>query len=154
MGYGIGEGKYFSDQTKSTIVDLMTAQKKVLPKRVDEQIPAIPNLNHDYSSMLDTNGTQLQTVGNHWKLSQALDNRTRSRLDRRGTCLACHQEMPSEDLAVSLLMHTAKYAGVSIDNKMHKSIVNKSILLSAWVQVFGGVLFCVGFILLIRKRRV
>jgi hypothetical protein len=122
----------------------MTAQKRVLPKKIDEQIPAIPNLTHDYSSMLDTNGTQLQTVGNHWKLSQALGNRTRSRLDRRGTCLACHQEMPSEDLAVSLLVHTAKYAGVSNDNKMHKSIVNKSILLSAWVQVLGGLLIGMG----------
>jgi hypothetical protein len=91
--------------------------------------------------MLDANGTQLQTVGNHWRLSQALGNRTRSHLDRRGTCLACHQEMPSEDLAVSLLVHTAKYAGVSIDNTMHKRIVNKSILLSAWVQVLGGLLF-------------
>jgi hypothetical protein len=153
MGYGIGEGKYFSDQTKTTIVDLMTAQKKVLPKKVDEQIPAIPNLNHDYSSMLDTNGTQLQTVGNHWKLSQALDNRTRSRLDRRGTCLACHQEMPSEDLAVSLLVHTAKYAGVSIDNTMHKRIVNKSILLSAWVQVLGGLLLGGGVILWWFRRK-
>jgi hypothetical protein len=131
----------------------MTAQKRVLPKRVDEQIPAIPNLNHDYSSMLDTNGTQLQTVGNHWKLSQALGNQTRSILDRRGTCLACHQEMPSEDLAVSLLVHTAKYAGVSIANKMHKSIVNKSILLSAWVQVLGGLLLGGGVILWWFRRK-
>jgi len=140
MGYGIGEGKYFSDQTKTTVVDLMTASKNVLPRKVDEQIPAIPNLNHDYSSMLDANGTQLQTVGNHWKLSQALGNQTRNKLDRRGTCLACHKEMPSEDLAVSLLVHTAKYAGVNIDNRMHKTLVNKSILLSAWVQVLGGLL--------------
>ncbi|QOR63047.1 cytochrome C [Sulfurovum indicum] len=153
LGYGINSGKYFADQRKTTIVDLMTADQKVLPKQVDEQIPAIPNLNHDYSSLLDENGTQLQTVGNHWKLSQALDNETRSRLDRRGTCLACHKEMPSEDLAVSLLVHTAKYAGVKIDNSMHKTLVNKSILLSAWVQVLGGLLFGGGFVYWLMRRR-
>jgi hypothetical protein len=54
--------------------------------------------------------------------------------------------MPSEDLAVSLLVHTAKYAGVSIDNQMHKNLVNKSILLSAWVQVLGGVFVGMGMI--------
>jgi LPXTG-motif cell wall-anchored protein len=61
--------------------------------------------------------------------------------------------MPGEDLAVSLLVHTAKYAGVSIDNKMHKSIVNKSILLSAWVQVLGGLLLGGGVILWWFRRK-
>jgi hypothetical protein len=51
--------------------------------------------------------------------------------------------MPSEDLAVSLMVHAAKFAGVTIDNKMHKSLVNKSILLSAWVQVMGGLLLSI-----------
>ncbi|MCB4749198.1 MAG: cytochrome C [Sulfurovum sp.] len=147
MGYGIGEGKYFTDQTKTTIVDLMTASKKVLPKKVDEQIPAIPNLNHDYSSMLDENGTQLQTVGNHWKLSQALGSETRSKLDRRGACLACHKEMPSEDLAVSLLVHAAKYANVKINNEMHHTLLHKSLLMTAWVQMLLGVLIIFGLLL-------
>jgi len=47
--------------------------------------------------------------------------------------------MPSEDLAVSLMVHTAKFAGVKVDNNMHKMIVNKSILVSAWVQVLAVV---------------
>jgi hypothetical protein len=141
QGKGINGGKYFADQRKTTIVDLMRADKKLLVKGIDEQIPAIPNLKHDYSVMLDDNGTQVQTVGNHWKLSQALDNETRAKLDRSGACLSCHKQMPNEDLAVSLMVHTAKFAGVSIDNSMHKNIVSKSILLSAWVQVLGGLLF-------------
>jgi nitrate reductase cytochrome c-type subunit len=141
QGKGINGGKYFADQSKTTIVDLMDAQKRLLVKQVDEQIPAIPNLKHDYSVMIDENGTQVQTVGNHWRLSQALDNQTRAKLDRSGACLSCHKEMPDEDLAVSLIVHTAKYAGVTVDNALHKEIVNKSILLSAWVQVLGGLLF-------------
>lgn len=96
QGKGINGGKYFADQSKTTIVDLMRADKTLLVKGVDEQIPAIPNLKYDYSVMIDENGTQVQTVGNHWRLSQALDN------------------------------------------EMHKNIVNKSILLSAWFQVLGA----------------
>jgi hypothetical protein len=95
----------------------------------------------------------VQTVGNHWKLSQALDKKTLDKLDRQGACLACHQELPSNDLAVSLMVHTAKYAGVSIDNDMHKTIVNKSILLSAWVQVLGGLLIGLGGMYWYMRRR-
>ena len=153
MGRGINGGKYFADQSKTTIVDLMRADKTLLPKQVDEQIPAIPNLKYDFSVMIDENGTQVQTVGNHWKLSQALDNETRAKLDRRGACMSCHKEIPNEDLAVSLLVHTAKFAGVTIDNNMHKSIVNKSILLSAWAQVLGGLFLGGGIVYLYMRRR-
>ena len=152
QGKGINGGKYFADQTKTTIVDLMRADKTLLVKGVDEQIPAIPNLKHDFSVMIDENGTQVQTVGNHWKLSQALDNRSRAKLDRSGACMSCHKEIPNEDLAVSLLVHSAKYAGVEVDNDMHKGIVHKSILLSAWVQVLGGI-FVTGILLYWMRRR-
>ncbi len=146
MGRGINGGKYFADQSKTTIVDLMRADKTLLPSQVDEQIPAIPNLKHDFSVMIDENGTQVQTLGNHWKLSQALDNETRAKLDRSGACLSCHKEMPDEDLAVSLMVHTAKFAGVKIDNEMHNTIVHKTILLSAWFQVLGGLLLGGGIV--------
>ncbi|WP_297525831.1 multiheme c-type cytochrome [Sulfurovum sp.] len=153
LGYGINGGKYFADQSKTTIVDLMTADQKVLPRQVDEQIPAVPNLKDDLSRFVDENGTQLQTVGDHWKLSQALGNETRSKLDRRGVCLSCHQEMPSEDLAVSLMVHTAKFAGVKIDNKMHHTIVHKTILLSAWVQVLAGLVLGGSLVYWLMRRR-
>lgn len=153
QGKGINGGKYFADQSKTTIVDLMSADKKLLVKGVDEQIPAIPNLKHDYSVMIDENGTQVQTVGNHWRLSQALDKKTRDKLDRQGACLACHQELPSKDLAVSLMVHSAKYAGITVDNDLHKTIVHKSILLSAWVQVLGGLFIGGGLVYLYMRRR-
>ncbi|RUM71758.1 MAG: cytochrome C, partial [Sulfurovum sp.] len=153
QGKGINGGKYFADQRKTTMVDLMDAQQKLLVKQVDEQIPAIPNLKYDYSVMIDENGTQVQTVGDHWKLSQALDNETRAKLDRSGACLSCHKEMPNKDLAISLLAHSAKYAGVKIDNTIHKSILHKSILLSAWIQVLGGLILAGLFIFFIMKRR-
>ncbi len=154
MGYGINGGKYFSDQSKTTIVDLMRADQKVLPHQVDEQIPAIANLKHDYSVMLDKNGTQVQTVGNHWKLSHALDNETRAKLDRRGMCLSCHKDIPNGNLAVSAMTHVAQMAGVKIDKNMHNGILNKLLNLGAWVQVILPLIIgIVGTWLFFRYRR-
>jgi len=138
IGLGIGGGKYFSDPSQDFIVDLMSADRKVLPHKVDQQVPAIGNLKHDYSSFIDENGTQLMTVGHHWKLSQPLDKEQRSKLDRRGMCLSCHKNMPDGDLAVSALVHASEMAGIVIDREEHGSILNKILLMSAWLQVLVG----------------
>jgi hypothetical protein len=61
--------------------------------------------------------------------------------------------MPSGDLAVSLMTHTAEMAGVKIDNDMHKNIVHKSLLLSAWIQVLGGFLLGGGVLYWYMRRR-
>jgi len=106
-----------------------------LPKKVDEQIPAIPNLKHDYSVMVDENGTQVQTVDNHWTLANPLSAEQRSKLDREGACYSCHQSIPEGDLAISAMNHIANMAGVEIDNKKHQEILHKTIKISAWVQV-------------------
>jgi len=45
LGMGINGGKYFSDPSQDTVIDLMSVDEKILPKRVDTQIPAIPNSN-------------------------------------------------------------------------------------------------------------
>lgn len=155
LGYGINGGKYFSDPSKTTIVDLMTADKKVLPKQIDEQIPATPNLHHDYSVMLDEKGRQVQTVGDHWKLSQALDNETRSKMDRRDMCFSCHQSIPEGNLAVSAMTHAAQMAGVKIDKNMHSDILHKLLNIGAWVQVLIPLLIALvlGWWFLRRQKR-
>ena len=154
LGMGINGGKYFSDQSKTSIIDLMSADRRVLPKKVDEQIPAIPNLKHDYSVMIDENGTQVQTVDNHWKLANPLPKDMRDKLDRQGVCLSCHQSIPKGDLAISSMNHIANMAGVKIDNNMHKDILNKSIKISAWVQIGLPMLFgALGVIWIIRRKR-
>ncbi len=141
LGMGINGGKYFADQSETMIADLMTADKKVLPKKVDEQIPAIPNLKHDYSVMIDENGTQVQTVDNHWTLANPLSAKQRSKLDREGACYSCHQSIPKGDLAISAMNHIANMAGVEIDKETHNGILNKIVKISAWVQIGLPVLF-------------
>ncbi|SFP73052.1 multiheme c-type cytochrome [Hydrogenimonas thermophila] len=139
LGYGIGGGKYMSDLDEDLIVDLMTADGKVIPKKFTIQKPKIDNLTIDWSRFVDENGTQLQSVGTHFKLSGPLDNETRAKLDRRGVCMSCHKTIPNDDLAVSLMHHVAETAGVDIDNKMHKDILNKTMRIGAWVQVLGAI---------------
>lgn len=154
LGMGINGGKYFGDQTKTSVIDLMTADGKVLPRRVDEQIPAIPNLKHDYSVMVDENGTQVQTVDNHWTLANPLSREQRAKLDRSGVCFSCHKDIPDGDLAISAMNHVANMVGVEIDNNMHKDILNKSTKISAWVQIGLPLLFSIiGFIWFIKRKK-
>jgi len=154
LGMGINSGKYFADQSETTIVDLMTADKRVLPKQVDEQVPAIPNLKHDYSVMVDENGTQVQTVDNHWTLANPLSAEQRSKLDREGACYACHKSIPKGDLAISAMNHMANMAGVEIDKEMHNNILHKTVKISAWVQVGIPALFLfLGLLWFIRRKK-
>ena len=154
MGFGIGGGKLFASPGESLIVDLMTADGRVIPKRITIQKPGIKGLDFDWSRIIDENYTQLVTVGHHWSLSRALHADEISALDRRGVCMACHQTIPDKDLAVSLMVHVASAANITIDNKMHKEILHKNLLLSAWVQVLGALAVVLGLGFWLKKRRV
>ena len=137
MGMGIMGSKSTKDPSITTITDIMTANGKILPTIVDEQMPAIANLHYDYSKFLEENGTQIQTVGHHWKLSAPLSKAQRDKLDRSGVCFSCHKDMPKGNLAVSAMTHIAEMADVKIDNEMHGNILNKILNLGAWIQVLG-----------------
>jgi hypothetical protein len=155
MGFGITGSRTTKDPSINTIIDIMSADGKIMPTIVDEQIPAIKNLHFDYSKFLDENGTQLQTVGHHWKLSQPLTKAQRDKVDRRGVCIACHQNIPEGTLAISAMSHIAKMAQVNIDKKMHENILNKTLHVSAWTQIGGGaaVALFLGYFLFFRKSK-
>ncbi len=139
MGYGIEGGKVFSSQLKDWNVGLKTADGRMIPNKFTVQKPKIDNFGIDWSRYVDENGTLLQTVDNHWNLATALSNEQRSKLDRRGVCLSCHQDIPKGDLAVSTMVHIAEMANVNITNKEHQTILHKIVLLGAWVQILIGV---------------
>ncbi len=148
-GYGISGGKLFSNPSVDFYVDLMTADGKVIPANVTIQKPGIPNLHMDWSRFVTEKGTQLQTVGHHFNLSQPLNSEVRSKLDRRGVCLSCHKTIPNEDFAVSLMSHVAKYSGIKIDNNEHKNILHKLLLIGAWGEALLGFLLGIGIVYLI-----
>ena len=157
LGLGVGGGKLNADPSKTTIIDLMSADRKILPNKTDEQIPAIPNLKHDYSQFIDVNGTQLMTVGHHWKLSGPLSKEQRDKLDRRGVCLSCHKDIPDGSLAVSAMVHIAKMAEFKIDKKEHASILNKLLNIGAWFQIFIALFIAllvlyIAYVTMIKKK--
>lgn len=145
LGYGIDGGKTIRGWDQRTIVDIETVDGQILPKQTRSQMEPIEGLANDWSRIVDEQGNQLQTVGHHFKLSRALNNQERANISREGTCLACHQELPKEDLAASLLHHVAKYTGQLPDTpKKHGTLVHKIVLIGAWAQVGGVALAMAG----------
>lgn len=134
-GYGIEGGRLNTNPGENIIIDLMSADGRIMPLRTAIQIPRINNLKNDWSRYIDENGTQLQTVDHHWKLGNPLTDKQRLKLDRKGMCLSCHQSIPDGDLAIDAMAHAAQMAGVQIDNKQHGQILNKLLHMGAWIQV-------------------
>jgi len=159
MGYGVGGGSLMRDWDKPVYVDLETADGHILPQRTRPQMEAIPGLVADWSCIVTEEGQQLQTVGHHFTRSRPLDDRQRTRLDRRGVCLACHQEIPDRSLAVSLLHHVAEYTGqLPETRRQHGDLLRKMLLLAGWTQVIGmfglpAAVAAAGFWLLSQRRR-
>jgi Outer membrane cytochrome MtrC/MtrF-like, domains II/IV len=146
LGYGISGGRNNRAWNKRVVVDLMTADRRILPRSARTQIEPIAGLANDWARIVTEKGKQLQTVGHHWKLSRPLNNTERAHMSRTGVCLSCHQELPTASLAVSLLHHVAKYTGkLPKTAKQHDLLVNRIMVTTAWGQVigvlFGALLF-------------
>jgi len=140
LGYGIGGGRLNRPWDKPVVVDLMTADGQVLPQSARTQIEPVPGLEADWSRFVTEDGKQLQTVGHHFSGSRPLNDKERANTDRQGLCLACHQEIPTESLAVSLLHHVAKHAdALPKTSEQHAGLIHKTLLFSAWGQAGGTV---------------
>ncbi|WP_231743669.1 cytochrome c3 family protein [Stieleria neptunia] len=139
------------------VADLETSDGTVLSERAKPQQPAIENLDHDWSQIVDRDGNQLATVGHHWKLSRALNKQEIEHIQREGTCIACHQEIPANSAAINLLHHIAKYTGqLPKTNEQHAGLIHKIVLMSAWGQVAGvggGLLVGLAGVIWWRRRR-
>ncbi len=121
LGLGIGGGVFQSKYQKPIVEDLIDQRTgKPIPKNYQIQIPAIPNMDIDWSRIVDEEGRQVATVGTHWPLSRALNNEERDRLTRTGLCMGCHREMTSEELwkAVSTPGRISQEEHTELMNKM------------------------------------
>jgi hypothetical protein len=156
MGYGIDKGKNTADPSKAYYANISTASGQVLSNLSTKHIEAIKNLKQDYSVMIDENGTQKQTVGHHFKLSAPLNKEQLSKLDRRGVCLSCHQDIPAGDYAIDLMTHIADMSGYKVEKDVHNTILNKFLHLAAWIQVMIALivgLLILSYLLKTRKRK-
>jgi hypothetical protein len=143
LGLGIDGPRPWNE---THFVDLETTDGTVLPKQAQPQMNAIKNLDHDWSQIVDREGNQLATVGHHWKLSRAFNKQEIDHIQRDGTCVACHQEIPENSVAINLLHHVAQYTGqLPETSEQHSSLVHKIVLSSAWLQVLSpAIALCIG----------
>lgn len=154
LGYGIGGGKYTRPLDKDIYVDIETVDGTVLSKNAVPQFEKIDGLTADWSRIVTEDGEQLMTVGHHFQLSRPLNDEERTRMSRHGTCLACHQDIPDESLAVSLLHHIAEYSDQIPESASdHNRLLRKITLSSAWAQATAGFLLGIAALWTTRRLR-
>jgi len=109
----------------------------------------------DWSRVVTEGGKQLQTVGHHFKGSRPLNNTERGWLSRDGLCIGCHQEIPRESLAVSILQHIATVTGqLPGSPEKHAHLLHKVLLTAGWAQVLALIFIpVIAIILLLVWRR-
>ena len=72
-------------------------------------------------------------------------------MERIGTCIACHQEIPDGNLAVSALVKTGQMMGMSPhSDEEHASLLNRDLKLVAMVQLLGPIIMVLFFLLVWR----
>lgn len=121
LGYGIEDGRFMLGYEKDLVIDVKTADGKIIPQQYKVQSPAIPKLDHDLSQIITRDGKQLVTVGSHWPLSGPLTEEQRSKMERTGLCMGCHQNMLQEDLWSKV--NSEKF----VNNKEHQEVMDKAI---------------------------
>ncbi len=146
LGYGIGGGTMTAPMDRDKVVDLTTADGRVIPRSARTQVEGIEGL-QDWTAILDRDGNQLQTVGHHFAGSGPLPADMRERMDRKNICVGCHQEIPRESLAVSALSHISQQFDIQrpVSHDQHEALMDKVVLTSAWAQVLGILLGGFGF---------
>ena len=99
QGYGISGGVFQTRYTEDIIEDLMDQRTgKPLASRYQIQVQKIPGMDFDWSTVVNSDGDQVQTVGTHWPLSRALTKEMRDGMNRIGLCLGCHQNSSDVEL--------------------------------------------------------
>jgi len=156
LGYGIDGGTLTRPMDQRVVVDLQTADGRIIPRDALTQISPIAGLD-DWTRFVSEEGRQLQTVGHHFTGSRPLDDAERAHVDRDGLCLACHQEIPDRSLPVSVLHHVAEYSNqLPKTPEQHTSLIHKTLLFAAWGQVgmmLGGPLVFAGGVFWFWRRR-
>ena len=121
LGYGIEDGRFMLGYENDLVIDVKTATGQIVPQQYKVQSPAIPKLDHDLSQIITRDGEQLVTVGSHWPLSGPLTEEQRSKMERTGLCMGCHQNMLDEDLWSKV------NSPAFVDNKEHQDVMNKAV---------------------------
>ncbi len=115
LGYGIQDGRYQQRYPEDIVVDLERPDGSILPQQFEIQIPAIAELDIDWSQIVTRDGEQLQIVGSHWPDSRPLDQEQRERVERTGLCMGCHRNMADDAYWTGQVV--AKYGRMLTDDE-------------------------------------
>ena len=132
LGYGIEGGRFMLGYTEERFVDLEDAEGNIIPKNSRPQIAAISDLPMDLSQIVNPDtGEQMMTVGSHWPDSGPLSEEQRTRAERTGVCMGCHQNMADEAFWTDQVIATF---GQAISNDDHIEAMNAVIRASVGVS--------------------
>ncbi len=99
LGLGIGGGTFQTRYAEEIVEDLLDQRDgSVIPARYTVQIGKIPDLKHDWSTVVTPEGLQVAKVGSHWPLSRPFTKDELDRIDRGRLCMGCHREMTNPKL--------------------------------------------------------
>lgn len=155
LGYGIYDGKYMKGYGKDRFADLRNAQGENISNRSTPQFSKIDDLPMDLSQVVTRDGKQLQTVGHHWDLSAPLSQEQRERMERVGTCIACHKDIPDGNLSMRAITSAGDMLGMSPhSDREHADLLNNDINFAASVKVFVPILLVLfGIFWFFRRRK-
>jgi len=155
LGYGIHDGKYMQGYENDRYMDLRTADGEVISSRSTLQFASTPELPFDLSQIVTRDGEQLVTVGHHWPLSGPLPQKTREKMERTGTCIACHQHIPDGDIFVKMIATAGEMTGLTPhDDKEHSKLLSRDIRLVVYVKFLLPILVVIIlFVFYLRSRK-
>ncbi len=159
VGYGIDGGASDTDPSIERYTAVFDKDGELVSKFTEPQIHAIADLHHDFMQIIDSAGVQLQTVDSHWPTSMPLTNEQRDKLSRRGTCLACHKDIPSGSIPMKMLGKIAHLTHLGYTSpQAHAKLLSQNNNLVAWVKALGIILLALmlplAVLLLVYRERV
>jgi len=158
IGYGIDEGLIFGDLSQDFFAELSNTQDQPMFSQTP-QVNKIPGMFYDWSQLIGTNGKPLQTVSRQTRFCSPLTIAEQQHIQRQGVCTACHQELPDYSIGAAALQKIGKAINMlPTTDAEHSALLQKSLLLTAWVQILGiflGIAFtiAVAYLWIQRKKK-
>ena len=155
LGYGIDNGKYMNGYEKDGYAGMRTATGELIAENVQVQFQKIDNFPYDLSQIVTRDDKQIQTVGHHWPASGPLPKNVRDKVERVGTCMACHQDIPEGSAAISALSSAGEKLGMTpLTDEEHARLINRDINMVAWLQFLAApLLLLIAVIWYFRKKK-
>ena len=139
-GYGIDGGVYDAEPNLPRYADVVSNDGENVSHFTEAQIQAIKELHGDFMQLITKEGKQVQTIDSHWPTSMPLTKEQREVLSRKGTCLACHVDIPDGTIPNRMLTAVAKVANLNFKSEeAHHQLLHQNNLLIAWIKALGVV---------------